>query len=213
MSIMTDPTTTPPAEAPDEASDPLERLTVKQRQFVFYYCGSAAGNGTRAARMAGYSGDANTLSSMAWENLRKPDIKAAIEAELERLAMDEREILWRISQHARADLGEFLDTSTPGRALVELSGEEKPLHLLKKVKQKVLVQGGDEGVEVLQTEIEVVDSQAALRDLARIKGLFKDNLNVTADVTISGEEVDQAARRGREKARKWREEREGSGGG
>lgn len=181
---MTESPPQTPESPPEQDEDPLERLTAKQRLFVHYYCGSAAGNGTRAARLAGYEGNANTLSSMAWENLRKPDIKAAIEAELDRLAMDEREILWRMSQHARVDMGDFLNAQAPGRVFVDLSaGEEgdKPLHLIRKIKQRTLARSGvgDDEVEVLLTEIEVVDAQAALRDLARIKGLMRDRVELT----------------------------------
>lgn len=51
-------------------------LTLKQKKFIAYY----SGNGTDAARKAGYQGDDNVLSSIAYENLRKPEIRAAIKA-------------------------------------------------------------------------------------------------------------------------------------
>jgi phage terminase small subunit len=49
-------------------------LTLKQQKFVAYY----SGNGADAARKAGYSGDENVLKSIAFENLTKPYIRAAI---------------------------------------------------------------------------------------------------------------------------------------
>lgn len=51
-------------------------LSEKQRRFVEAYMATA--NATEAARRAGYQGDANTLSSVGHENLRKPEIAAAI---------------------------------------------------------------------------------------------------------------------------------------
>lgn len=49
-------------------------LTSKQRKFVEAY----AGNGTEAARVAGYRGDENVLAQVARDNLRKPQIAEAI---------------------------------------------------------------------------------------------------------------------------------------
>ena len=52
------------------------KLTLKQQRFVNYYVGECAGNATQAAIKAGYSQD--TAYSIAEENLRKPEISAAI---------------------------------------------------------------------------------------------------------------------------------------
>ena len=54
-------------------------LTEKQRRFVEAYMGEARGNATQAARMAGYSGNDNTLQTVGNDNLRKPAIAKAIE--------------------------------------------------------------------------------------------------------------------------------------
>ena len=51
-----------------------EKLTTKQLKFIEAY----AGNGTEAARLAGYKGNDKTLSSVAVENLAKPIIAHAI---------------------------------------------------------------------------------------------------------------------------------------
>lgn len=56
-----------------------DKLTEKQRRFVEAYMGKAAGNGTEAARIAGYKGNTKTLQSVATENLSKPVIAAAIQ--------------------------------------------------------------------------------------------------------------------------------------
>lgn len=49
-------------------------LTPKQLKFIALY----KGNGFEAAKLAGYNGDDHTLRSIAYENLTKPDIRAAI---------------------------------------------------------------------------------------------------------------------------------------
>lgn len=81
----------------------MRKLTVKQRKFVESYVGPANGNGTKAAALAGYKGNASTLSSVADENLRKPEIAAAVEERLTEslAAMGADECLERLSQIAR----------------------------------------------------------------------------------------------------------------
>jgi phage terminase small subunit len=51
-------------------------LTPKQQAFVDAY----SGNGTAAARAAGYKGSDATLAQVASENLRRPEILSAIQA-------------------------------------------------------------------------------------------------------------------------------------
>ena len=53
-------------------------LTKKMEMFCQYYTGKANFNAARAARMAGYKGKPAVLSSVGYENLRKPDIKRRI---------------------------------------------------------------------------------------------------------------------------------------
>lgn len=57
------------------------KLTEKQRRFVDYYI--ETGNKTEAAKRAGYS--EKTAASIGDENLRKPVIRAAIDARLKEL--------------------------------------------------------------------------------------------------------------------------------
>jgi len=62
-----------------------KKLTTKQEAFVFHYAdrGSESfGNATKAAELAGYSGNADTLKSIGCENLTKPYIMEAIQARI-----------------------------------------------------------------------------------------------------------------------------------
>lgn len=56
-------------------------LTQKQKKFIEFY----EGNGTKAARQAGYTGDDNTLAQTAFDLLRNPKIKEAIDLRLDEL--------------------------------------------------------------------------------------------------------------------------------
>jgi phage terminase small subunit len=57
-----------------------DSLTEKQRRFVEAYMGEAAGNASKAAKIAGYRGNSVTLGQVGAENLQKPQIKSAIAA-------------------------------------------------------------------------------------------------------------------------------------
>ena len=92
------------------------KLTEKQRRFVDYYV--ETGNKTEAAKKAGYS--EKTAASIGDENLRKPAIKAAIDARLREL--EDKRI-------AKADeVMQFLTSTLRGevkeeRVVVEGTGE------------------------------------------------------------------------------------------
>lgn len=79
-------------------------LRIKAKRFIEEYLKDF--NGTQAAIRAGYS--AKTAGEIACENLKKPQIKAAIAARLEELNMTEDEIKKRFSDIARTDLSEYM---------------------------------------------------------------------------------------------------------
>lgn len=70
--------------------------------------GQARGNGTEAARIAGYRGNDRTLKSVASENLAKPAIAAAVAERVDSdpLVMD-REALQRFWSDMTLGRGEF----------------------------------------------------------------------------------------------------------
>ena len=118
------------------------KLTEKQRRFVDYYV--ETGNKTEAAKKAGYS--EKTAASIGDENLRKPAIKAAIDARLKEL--EDKRI-------AKADdVLQFL-TST-------LRGEVK--------EERVVVEGTGEG----RSDARIITVQVSARDrLDAAKSLLK----------------------------------------
>lgn len=72
------------------------KLTPRQRAFVEAF----AGNGTEAARKAGYAGDSATLATCAYRLLRNAEVREAIEAREEGslaplvMSREERQELW-----------------------------------------------------------------------------------------------------------------------
>lgn len=153
---------------PDKGS---ERLTLKQLKFVEYYVGEANGNASEAARMAGYAAPV----IQGCENLRKPNIRTAIDERLAPLVLSTNEILHRLSEHARVDVGDFEDLIT----INEVEGEIRMSIDLKAAKRKGVsrlikkITPNRNGVS-----IEFHDAQGALDKLARCHGLYKDRLDV-----------------------------------
>jgi hypothetical protein len=88
-------------------------LTLKQELFVSYYLGAAHGNGTQAARLAGYQGDDNTLSTTAFRLLRNAEIAARIHERVQAVVADNDAILaetWRV---ASAPISAFMVVTKP----------------------------------------------------------------------------------------------------
>jgi len=97
-------------------------LTHKQLLFVEHYI-QYGGNGTAAARAAGYRGNKATLGAIAHENLNKPHIRDEIhrrQAEFrERMTVTteaKRQHLWAIANQCRES-----DPMTAIKAIVELN--------------------------------------------------------------------------------------------
>src|SRR5262245_52979348 len=82
-----------------------ESLTGKRRLFVEYYLGQANCNKTEAARLAGFKhpgAEGHRLSKL-------PAIREAIEGRMREIALGEAEILARLAEQARCDMGDFIE--------------------------------------------------------------------------------------------------------
>ena len=140
-------------------------LTDKQRAFAIEYCKDF--NGTQAAKRAGYRGNNNVLAVAASRLLRNANVRARVEARLESAAMSADEVLWRLGQHARGNLADFIDTDVPG-GLIDMDTVAAKGHLLKKLSWT------KSGLQV-----ELYDAQAALEKLGKAHGLFVHRIKHT----------------------------------
>lgn len=125
------------------------KLTDKQRAFINAYL--VSWNATKAAIEAGYS--AKTAYAIGEQNLRKLDIREEIDRRIKAAAMTADEALARLSDHATANVTEFINLDVD-----ELKAHPKA-HLLKKVKRTIRTHG-EYTTETI--EFEVHDPQAAL---------------------------------------------------
>lgn len=117
-------------------------LTLKQRLFVQYYCGKARGNGTEAARLAGYAGSDETLGVVGFENIRNPRIKEAINEWFDAQSMHSGEITSELSDIGRAEWRDFLTIRTDDEgntvaAKLNLGDKIKALDILAKIRRIV----------------------------------------------------------------------------
>lgn len=220
------------------------QFTPKEQRFIDSYI--QCGNATRAAKDAGYS--KNTAYSIGWENLRKPEIRTAIDEGLKNRTLTPDETLKSITDIAKANLNDYLVIRKEVRTskiekhlseiifdiqaqiedaekLIERSGiktkkvldaHRKEMDRLKldiirleielerNPKAKRFVDGPAELVEVAELDlaklardkeagrlktfsvneygikVEMYPADAALRDLARVHGLFEKDNNQTA---------------------------------
>ncbi|GAB3278192.1 hypothetical protein GCM10027347_52430 [Larkinella harenae] len=163
-------------ELPDESSAALTEekpwdfgLNEKQRAFVIQWCEHR--NGAKAARLAGYS--PNSDDEIAYENLRKPQIIAAINAYLSAFYMTVGEATSRISDYARGTMAHFLKIDESNRVTINLNHPDAKeyYHLIKKIKQRVITRTSEESVtEEVWTEIELHDSMAASKLMLELHG-------------------------------------------
>lgn len=140
-----------------------KRFTDKEWAFIGFYMQSL--NGTQAAIEAKYS--KNTAAQIAYENLRKPHIREEIDRRMREHAMQPDEILYRLTEQARADMADFI---RPGYSLgwidLERAREMGITHLIKEFKR-------DKDGAV---QIKLYDAQAALVHLAKLHAMFADHV-------------------------------------
>jgi phage terminase small subunit len=166
-------------------------LTNKRLAFVNEYLRDF--NATQAAIRAGYS--PNTARSQGQRLLTNVDIAAAVKEGIAEKGMGAEEVLLRLAEHARGDMGDFLDIGSMGFVIDLNSAKEKGItHLIKKVKMRTQTSVDKSGIETEthDMEIELYDAQAALVQLGRYHKLFTDKQELTQRtimVKMGGEEV------------------------
>lgn len=157
-------------------------LTALQRRFVEEYTKDC--NATRAAKTAGYS--EKTASEMGWENLRKPQIAAAVTARLNELSMSANEVLHRVTIMARGSLYPFLKFKEEGEWAVDITTPDalaalptlKTITVDRKIGRRVIDfdDGGRMTVSTIEDErikVELHDQMRALELLGRAHGLWE----------------------------------------
>jgi hypothetical protein len=112
-----------------EALNELARaLTPKERAFAEAYAGSARGNATKAAEIAGYKANRKeSLTEIGYQNSRKLHVRAYIDALLSANSRSQAEVIREVSDIAFQDLGPYL---SHGRIDLDRMRADGKLHLI-----------------------------------------------------------------------------------
>ena len=150
-------------------------MTKKQKRFVEEYLIDL--NATQAAVRAGYSPD--TAGSIGAENLKKPEIKSRIDK-----AMAERSRRTGINQDrvlqelARIGFAKITDVVDPETAEIRTDASDDDLACIQSIK----IKPNEFGTE---REVKLYDKKAALVDLGKHLGLFKDKVELSGDMDLN----------------------------
>ncbi len=94
----------------------MRPLNFRQRLFIEFYLGESSGSATDAARRAGYRAPHPEGARL----LRRPSIRAAIDARVAEAATTGHEVLARVADIANSNLLDFLDLSKGDDGTVSL---------------------------------------------------------------------------------------------
>jgi phage terminase small subunit len=164
-------TNIPQKKSPDDKA-----LTTKQRLFIDAYMTNGF-NATQAAIKAGYSED--TAKEMGYENLTKPHIQSEVKRLMTLFIMPAEEVLSRLTEHARGDLGDIWDEAS-GQVDWKKARALGKTGLIKKIRHKTSRITRDDGtdVETFEDEIELHNPQTALQLLGKYHETFVDRLKI-----------------------------------
>jgi phage terminase small subunit len=156
-----------------------DAVNIRRERFVIAFAGH--GIGRSAAIAAGYS--RRTARAQAHRLLKDPTIAAAIELERSdrafRLRVDEDRITAALAAIAFGDVRDVVTWDDKGVALVGSSSDlsDDAAMLVQSVERKERTDAA--GVTTATTTVRLADRRGAIESLARIKGMFKDKLEVT----------------------------------
>lgn len=151
-------------------------LTPKQERFIAEYLIDL--NATQAAIRAGYS--QKTAGSIGQENLKKPEIAAAIAAKQKRLAdkyeVTAERVIRELALIGFANMLDYVRVDSDGLARVDLSAVDRDqAAAIHEIKVESVVGSGDEPKTVEKVTFKLADKRAALVDLGRHLSLFESS--------------------------------------
>lgn len=162
------------------------KLTAKQRAFVDEYLVDL--NASAAARRAGYSD--RTAYRTGADNLRKPQIAAAIEAaqaaRAKRTEVTADRVVEELAKVGFANLLDYFHLTSEGEPVIDLSDITRDqAAALAELQVEDFVEGrGDDSRQVRRVRIKVADKLRALDQLGQHLGIAK-----RVDVTSDGEKL------------------------
>lgn len=178
-----------PPRAPVTADTPLDE---RERLFVAAY--AASWNGAAAAREAGYS--ERGASVQAVRLLARPNVKAALDRaraeRLERLGVRADAVLAELARVAFGNMGDFLTVDEEGNTAIRpgstISADAwaavKSVTAIDNESESVSASGSETRKRQRTVSVTLHDKRAALVDLGKHLGIFKEAEDTTRPVLI-----------------------------
>lgn len=170
-------------EVDEDSWGEADCLTEKQRRFVFFYMGEAAGNATKAAQLAGYRDDnRNALAVTAHGTLRNPNVQRAIEAERGKRFGTMDDVRRSIAAIANGNAADYLTPDKDGNLHLDLNAmaEAGALGLLQQVQEEQLKIS--DKVSTVKLKLKLYDRLKALELLAKMNGQLKEHVEHSGEV-------------------------------
>lgn len=171
----------------------------RRARFVAEYLANP--NGTRAAINAGYAEKGAHVTGSRL--LRDPNVRAAIEAGqakvrdklVDRYEVSADRITRELAKLAFASMADYGRVNATGGFDLDLTETTEAafaaIHTVKS-RQVGVAKIGEEVFPLVQTEVRLADKRAALVDLGKITGLFKDGVDVTIPVRFVVERTERS---------------------
>lgn len=159
----------------------MAKLTPKQKKFIEEYLIDL--NGTQAAIRAGYS--EKTACAIGYENLRKPEIAAEVAKRQQKLAdaneVTQQKVIDELAKLGFSNMQDFIRVTSDGDPYFDLSELTRAqAAALAEVTVEDFKDGrGRDARDVRRIKFRLADKRAALVDLGKHLGMFKDQLDVT----------------------------------
>lgn len=161
------------------------KLAPKQARFVDEYLIDL--NATQAAIRAGYS--KRTAQVISSENLSKPIIAAAIldrqKALADKAGVTVDQVLAELAKIGFANMADYMRVGTDGDPYLDFSALSRDqAAALTEVTVEDFKEGrGEDARDVRRVKFKLADKRAALVDLGKHLGLFRDKLDVQHDLS------------------------------
>lgn len=152
----------------------MSKFTAKQQLFIQHYAQTL--NATEAAKRAGYS--ENSARCTGWENLQKPDIKKAIQEEIEnQLAeydLNKDGVIRELGLLAMSDMADFAEWGAEGYSIKDSKqlGRAKT-RAVQAVKFKTIK--APDGTVTYEHDISLHNKVQALDKLGRAFGAYEED--------------------------------------
>lgn len=177
MSIDGDDQPAPEEDDPNVPADVAASRIARYRSFARHM--AASENASKAARLAGWS--ETSAAQQGWRLMQRPDVLAMVEEERQerahRLRVTDDRIINAYATLALSDVRDVVtwnDDAATIRDSNELTEDQAMLVQSVTRKERTL----KSGETIVTTEVRLADRKAAIDALARIRGLFKDKLEV-----------------------------------